>query len=249
MKAFIRTQHSGDFFNQNCYSVAQGCAKLEIPVVRYKAIYSVNDNVPTDLVVGTFSDVKEALERLGANLVPIDYPDELLPFTGRKIWQSTLFTITSHPECWHVFVKPVIDVKRFRGTLLDKSEDLIKLGGGLEDIDVWCSEKVRFLSEWRIWILDGEIVGLSPYHGQWDLFPDPEVLKNAVQAYKSSPRAYALDFGVTDDGKTLLVEMSDAYALSSFGLDSVLYTKILIARWNELTKDVKFAKDSINKVK
>lgn len=58
-----------------------------------------------------------------------------------------------------------------------------------------------------------------------------------------------MDFGVTDDGKTLLVEMSDAYALSSFGLDSVLYTKILIARWNELTKDVKFAKDSTNKVK
>lgn len=238
MKAFIRTQHSGDFFNQNCYSVAQGCGKLDIPVIRYKAIYSVNDNVPTDLVVGTFSDVKEALERLGVPLIPLDYPDELLSFTGRKIWQSTLFTITNHPEYWHVFVKPIMDVKRFRGTLLDKSEDLIKLGGGLEDIDVWCSEKVKFLSEWRIWVLEGEIVGLSPYRGQWDLFPDADVLKKAVKAYKSAPKAYALDFGITDEGKTLLVEVSDAYALSSFGLDSVLYTKILITRWKELTERI-----------
>lgn len=65
----------------------------------------MTDNAPTDLVVGAFSDVKVALERLGVNLLPIDYPDELLPFTGRKIWKSTLFTITSHPDYWHVFVK------------------------------------------------------------------------------------------------------------------------------------------------
>lgn len=84
MRAFIRIQHSGDFYDQNCYSVYHGCSKLDIPIVRYKAIYSVTDNAPTDLVVGAFSDVKVALERLGVILLPIDYPDELLPFTGRK---------------------------------------------------------------------------------------------------------------------------------------------------------------------
>lgn len=84
MRAFIRIQHSGDFYDQNCYSVYHGCSKLDISIVRYKAIYSVTDNAPTDLVVGAFSDVKVALERLGVNLLPIDYPDELLPFTGRK---------------------------------------------------------------------------------------------------------------------------------------------------------------------
>lgn len=52
MRAFIRIQHSGDFYDQNCYSVYHGCSKLDIPIVRYKAIYSVTDNAPTDLVVG-----------------------------------------------------------------------------------------------------------------------------------------------------------------------------------------------------
>ena len=55
MRAFIRIQHSGDFYDQNCYSVYHGCSKLDIPIVRYKAIYSVTDNAPTDLVVGAFS--------------------------------------------------------------------------------------------------------------------------------------------------------------------------------------------------
>lgn len=108
-------------------------------------------------------------------------------------------------------------------------------GGGLEDIAVWCSEKVNFISEWRLWVLRGEIIGLTPYAGRWDVFPDQNVLKAAAGAYRHSPAAYALDFGVTDKGKTLLVEASDGLALRSFGLDPVKYVRFLAARWQELT--------------
>ena len=82
-------------------------------------------------------------------------------------------------------------------------------------------------------------MGLKPYKGRWDVFPDAEVLKKAVAAYHSAPAGYALDFGVTDDGRTLLVEMSDGYGLASFGLKAPIYMQILAARWQELTKDVK----------
>ena len=239
MKAYIRIKHTGEFYDPSCYYAYTGCKDLGIPVVKYKAVYSITDNQPEDPVIGTVSDVKVALERFGVRLEPLDYPDELLPFTGRRIWKSTLFTITSHAEDWHVFVKPVGDIKRFRGTVLDKSEDLIKLGGGLEDIDVWCSEKVNFISEWRLWILNGEIKGLTPYKGRWDVFPDVDILKNAVKAYTKAPSAYAIDFGVTDTGKTLLVEVSDGYSLGSFGLSPDTYMRILLTRWQELTHSVK----------
>lgn len=241
MKAYIRIKHTGEFFDPSCYYAYAGCKSLGIPVVTYKAVYSIVNNTPTDPVIGTVSDVKVALEKLGIKLEPLDYPDELIPFLGRKIWKSTLFTITSHPEDWHVFVKPVEDIKRFHGTVLDKSGDLIKLGGGLEDIEVWCSEKVRFISEWRLWVLHNEIVGLSPYKGRWDIFPDTDVLRKAVAAYQHGPAAYALDFGICDDGRTLLVEVSDGYSLASFGLAPQLYMKILAARWEELTKSVEEA--------
>ena len=243
MKAYIRIKHTGEFYDSSCYAAYVGCNELEIPVKPYKVVYSIADNDPHDPVVGTFSDVKVVLDQLGVKLTPLDYPDELLPFTGRKIWKSTLFTITSHAESWHVFVKPVEDVKRFHGTVLDKSEDLIKLGGGLEDIAIWCSQKVNFISEWRLWVLHGEIVGLRPYKGRWDVFPDAGVLKKAVAAYHSAPAGYALDFGVTDDGRTLLVEMSDGYGLASFGLKAPVYMQILAARWQELTKDIRKAEE------
>lgn len=237
MKAYVRIKHTGEFFNQNCYDVYTGCESLGIPVETYKVAYSIEENEPGDLVVGSMDDVEIMLDRLEVHPAPIDYPEALADFLGRKIWKSTLFTITSHEDCWHVFVKPVWDVKRFSGTVLEECKDLIKLGGGLEDIEVWCSEKVNFLSEWRLWVLHGEIIGLTPYAGRWDLFPDTETLRRAVAAYRDAPAAYALDFGVTDRGETLLVEASDGYALRSFGLAPEKYTKFLFARWQELTKN------------
>ena len=57
----------------------------------------------------------------------------------------------------------------------------------------------------------------------------------AVSEYKSAPAAYAIDFGVTDDGRTLLIEVNDGYALGSYGLFYPDYSKLLSARWAELT--------------
>lgn len=94
---------------------------------------------------------------------------------------------------------------------------------------------MRFVSEWRLWVLHGTILGLTPYKGRWDVFPDPKVLEKAVKAYTSAPAGYAIDFGITDDGRTLLVEVSDGYSLASFGLSPKLYMNILAARWQELT--------------
>ena len=241
MKVYLRIAHDGEFYNQNCSDAFAGCNKLGLDVVRYKAIYSINDNQPEDLGVGSYSDTCFALDRMGIHPEPLDYPDELMPFTGRKIWKSTLFTVSrdmtasTDGSCCHIFIKPRQDVKRFHGTVINCCEDFIKLGGGVDDIDVWCSEYVHFISEWRLWVLNGEIVGLNPYGGAWDVFPDVEVLRKAVRAYTSAPSAYALDFGVTDDGRTLLVEVSDGYGLMSYGLNARLYVQILLTRWKEMT--------------
>ncbi len=239
MKVYVRVKHSGECFNQNIYDAKVGCEELGIETVPFRAVYGITDYDPADPIVGTLQDTEVAMEYLGVTLPLLDYPEELSEFLGRKIWKSTLFSITSSTDGWHVFVKPVSDMKRFSGTVLDTSEDVVKLGGGVEDIDIWCSEKVCFLSEWRLWVTKGQIIGLTPYKGRWDIFPDADVLKRAVLAYSSAPAAYALDFGVTDDGRTLLVEASDGYSLRSFGLPPALYAEFLMTRWQDLVKDSK----------
>ena len=53
--------------------------------------------------------------------------------------------------------------------------------------------------------------------------------------YKSAPNGFALDFGLTKDGRTILIEVNDGYSTGNFGLVSVDYAKLLSARWAEIT--------------
>ena len=57
-----------------------------------------------------------------------------------------------------------------------------------------------------------------------------------IRKYTDAPKGYAIDFGVTADGKTVLIEVNDGYALGSYGLMEIDYAKLLSARWAELTE-------------
>ena len=56
-----------------------------------------------------------------------------------------------------------------------------------------------------------------------------------VNDFKDAPKAYAIDFGVIDDGKTLVVEVNASCCIGSYGLDVIKYAKFRSARWAELT--------------
>ena len=75
---------------------------------------------------------------------------------------------------------------------------------------------------------------MRPYRGDWHYQYDPSVLDFAIKKYRSAPAGYAMDFGVTEDGRTLLVEVNDGYALGCYGADPIQYAKLLSARWCEL---------------
>ncbi|MMZ67938.1 hypothetical protein D1872_305770 [compost metagenome] len=59
-----------------------------------------------------------------------------------------------------------------------------------------------------------------------------------VSQFQAAPKGYAVDFGLTDKGETLLVEVNDGYSLGHYGLFSLDYAKLLSARWAELTSTI-----------
>lgn len=80
----------------------------------------------------------------------------------------------------------------------------------------------------------GEILDVRPYKGDWRLHFDPSTIESAVKEYRDAPAGYGIDFGVTADRRTLLVEVNDGYALGCYGLQHDLYAQLLSARWSEL---------------
>jgi len=188
------------------------------------------------IFLGSITFVHKALKLLHIHIPePFDYPDSLQDFFGRKIYTSTISKISNNPELWNVFIKPKGNLKLFTGRIIRSTADLIGTSVYEFDTPIWVSEPVKFVAEWRVFVRYNEILGVRPYKGDWRYNYDYKVIEQVILAFKDSPKAYAIDFGLTEDGKLLVVEVNEGYSIGSYGLFYVDYAKLISTRWCELT--------------
>jgi hypothetical protein len=196
---------------------------------------------PGTLVVGGVATVLHALRLFGVAPPTIDYPAPLRPFLGRDLRPATMGAIRgllAEDDPQPLFVKPRAAHKAFTGYVLSAFRDLIPTAPHPDDLAVWASEVVEFVSEWRYFVRRHEVIGVGHYRGDPFAHPDGATVRAGVAAYRGeAPAAYAIDFGVTADGRTLLVEVNDAYSLGHIGLRPVPYANMLEDRWVELVAE------------
>lgn len=190
-----------------------------------------------DVVVGYIGTVKTRLNDFGRAIKDVDYPESLQSYLDRKIWKSTVNTVNADPDQWPVFIKPVNN-KKFKGRVVRNTADLVGCGSCYEDYPVYCSEVKDFVSEFRVYVLYGEILDVRRYGGYWDEHCTKSVVEACVKDFADAPNAYALDFGITKERETVLIEVNNTCSIGSYGLDPVLYAKFISARWAELTGTV-----------
>lgn len=222
----------------NTYAAFDGFQQLGVevsPFYGFGDVEGLEDLGPEVGLVGFVGDVQAALAKMGIpRPAPMDYPEELRPWFHRKIERSTLGAIRRSVE--PAFIKPV-EEKLFTGFVWrGPGMEAVRIATCADDVEVWVSKPVKFMSEYRCFVMDDEVIGVKHYKGDWSRALDQRSVEAAVKAYRSSPRAYALDFGVMSNSRTALVEVNDAYALGHYGLMSVLYARLIAARWEELTR-------------
>lgn len=235
MRAFIHA-FQGRPWNEECEAALNGFKKLGIECRLFTTNEELNEREPEDVVVGGMLIMGHVLNENGVSAGEFNYPDELSEYWGRRIWSVTVADLKKEPL--PVFIKPV-EEKAAKGIVVRSWEDAFEYEHLAPDAEILCSEVVNFISEWRCFVYYGKIVGIQFYFGDKDAECDRSVIENAVNDYKSIPTGCSLDFGVTDDGRTLLIEMNDGLALGCYGLPDEEYAKLLTARWTELndTKD------------
>lgn len=222
--------------NISFYTALQAYVNMGFEIHEVTSPREIETVAYPNLFLGSIQFVYEALEMLGHPVPgPLDYPESLHDFLGRRITVSTIDGIANDPDSWNVFVKPKGFTKKFTGRLIRGTKDLVGCGEFGSNIPVWVSEPVDFVAEWRVYVRYGRVLGVKSYKGDWRAQYDVQIIEAAVNAYDNQPAAYSLDFGRTRDGRFLLVEANDGYALGSYGLFYVDYAKVLSARWAELT--------------
>mgnify|MGYP003704293775 CR=1 FL=1 len=189
------------------------------------------------LVVGGVPVVMRALEKLGVTFPSLpSVPESLAGFARREIWRTNLFAVRAAVEGGErVFIKPAANqLKQFPGHVISGFGDLVTTAGIDGDTEVVCAQVLDMRSEYRVYVHHAEALGCKHYWGDFRLFPDFSFIDAAIAAFHDAPAAYAIDFAVLADGSTALIEVNDAFALGSYGLQPMLYARLLEARWEQL---------------
>jgi hypothetical protein len=233
----------------------RGCDSKSIPVATVKSD-GLRDLATSfnSLPIGPEEFVHAAMA--AQNISPpesLSYPDALVPLLGRRVWRSTKRVVLGSRR--PVFVKPlsgrpftgyVHDVRRWAIDYDPMTWQQERLMRTLPDsTPLWCSEPVSFLSEWRYFVLDGQVIGSAPcdeFGAASTVVPDEAMLARAIELMRATPSApvgYAITMGVLADGMTVLVSVCDVYRLRSCAPDVAPtdYVRLMWARWRQIVRD------------
>lgn len=195
--------------------------------------------------VGSVQFVRKAMALAGMQEPPnLSYPQGIDPYLHRSITETPISALQET-----AFIKPK-STKTFTGFVFQGAnidpeaysehdqEQLAVVQSLPAQTIVYASEVVKFLCEWRYYVMKSLIIGCARYDPDGaDDAPEPElnVVQRCIEGMAIS-HPYALDIGVLEDGRTAAVEVNDAWAIGWYrnSIKPAAYLEFLLARWRSL---------------
>lgn len=234
--------------NYNFANAYYGFREMGAEIQFYKEIKDIYDVVTEDdIVIDYIDQIQWIFDKFGCDYTFPNYPLCLEKYMHRKVWHDSINNFASNESKWSsgYFIKPVRE-KAFTGKIVRSIGDLIGCGSCYENYEILVSEPLNILAEYRGFIYYDKLIDIRPY-GSLQRTEDyiyhtysVSTLKDMVrdlQNWQNKPNAFSMDIAVAEiDGKeeTVLVECNDCYALGCYGLQSIMYAKMISARWSQL---------------
>ena len=213
----------------NYFSAELGFYRLGYFVERYQLTDLKNADVSSETPV--FGGM-ESLEIVLPEYVSLPYyPQELTDYMYRNVELRDI----SDVKIGEFFKPQESEHKLFPARVKDDSFQCeLMLGKIPANTKVMVTTAIKFQSEYRVYVREGEILNICFYKGNPLIQPNVTAIQAMVAATKNYVIAYGLDVGVIEDGKTALVEMNDFCCLGNYGLKAIEYAKCIADRWPEL---------------
>lgn len=255
---YVQQDYDGEWLTPSQFAAQRGFTLkgYEVRPYTYKQLLAKELEVSPHIIYhGGVQAVVEAMRQIGVERPPnFDLPPQLRHnrFLRRKVWNSTIREARQIGKegASSLFIKPLEGHKRFTGHVVRAFSDLLKTTDLPDEYPVLAQEPVRFISEFRYFIIRRRAVGMSYYWGNPLILPDGRRIEEMIDAFSDCPMAYSLDVGTIDYDtgnnqviETALVETNDWFSLGSYGLDSLLYVEGIELRWDEMVNQGKHRDD------
>ncbi len=222
MKAYIKKNEENSLFEQaKC-----GFFQMGYEISYYEKEIPIMDD--DSVFVGFISDILKMVTINNFDeLKQINYPNQLKEFLHRDIVKIFLKDL---PKNYPYFIKPT-SIKSFSGRVVREFKDLI----GILDTELFLTQTILDIeSEYRCYILNGEIIGIKHYNGNPYLSLDENKVLKMAAKFTECPNAYSLDIGITNDGENVLIECNNGYSSGNYGLSDILYAKFLKQSYEDI---------------
>ena len=167
-------------------------------------------------------------------LRPLNVPEILFPFAGRKIVNiGSDNDFQKLQKMKDVYAKSLDEIKCQQNgpyyDILSRYEPEV-----FRQMQV--SDLIDIQSEWRVFVFHNTIRYMANYAGDCMVFPDAETIIEMVKAYSiESPVTYTLDIAVTKKGETVVIECHRFFSCGLYGYnDYGIYPKMLSQAWFEI---------------
>lgn len=245
MRAFLE-KIEGDYMDDFVFISKYQLRNLGVEVIDFdgtnlKSLDKYSFDLKNDILIGSVEATCLFFAKCGIE-VPryLGYPDQLKEHFHRNIRATTFGKLVDVKPPY--FIKPKNGVKSFTGCLVKdiKSHQFIRdyYPEVSDDTEIYLSEPIEFISEYRCFIHKGVLKGIQWYAGDFTVFPNTFTIHQMVKDFKDCPVSYTLDVGIYDiaHSKTALVEINDMWAIGSYGFDAKQYVRMVIDRFQEINR-------------
>lgn len=187
--------------------------------------------IKQNLFVGSVEFMNEVFSRIGKTNVGLPRTSNR-PFEVMTIKEA----LDKTSDGSKLFIKSV-DIKVLTGIVLDgykySSVNSLDPNTKVMAYDVFES---KIVSEWRMYVHKNKIVDSHCYNDGFDVLPDYDYAKKVIAENIDFPCSYTLDMGVLENGRNVVVEFNDMWAIGNYGIPNDMYLKLLKDRYFEITE-------------
>ena len=164
---------------------------------------------------------------------------ERIDFLKRRVFKSTLKKVIENDK--QVFIKPCGKKKKFTGFVYSDHSDIYKTENASLNLEVWCSSVVKFVKEYRCFVLNRELVGCCCYSSDGIISYqvmnieesglDLNLIQKFINIYDKS--SYIVDFGILENRETALIEVNLGMAFGMYNFDPEKCLEIIVSFYEQ----------------
>lgn len=233
--------------NYDLSKLITGLKFLGTEIIKIASVSEIDRDEPLDYsIIGSVGTISDWHYHMDIE-VPLfdDYPEVFKDYYGRRIRFTNLDSVCSMGTPPY-FVKPASKGRFTPISCFGEKDhtDFIWDTMHLHPMTpVILQDCVKFVAEWRVFVLNRKIIDVRQYHGDWDCQPDVGFITKLPVGDCPYP-TYCVDVGKISDGTMCVVECNRADAFGSYGLMPTPYAEMYLSWWNNLLPKLEAEKDN-----